>query len=134
MTIYSEELAKAVCEEIANGKSLRQIEKIEGMPSRDSIRRWCCQKDEFQVHYAQAKKKYAESIVDELVDIADDGVNDFMDEAAKKSGREFNSEHVQRSRLCIDTRKWIASKLLPKVYGDSLNVTGETKKRSRLLI
>ena len=36
-----------------------------------------------------------------------------------------NNEHIQRSRLRVDARKWIAAKLLPKRYGDKLQHTGD---------
>ncbi len=57
-----------------------------------------------------------------MADIADDGSNDFTKD---KDGKAVvDHEHIQRSRLRIDTRKWIASKLLPKRYGDKLQHTG----------
>jgi len=34
-------------------------------------------------------------------------------------------EHIQRARLRVDTRKWILSKMLPKVYGDKFQVGGD---------
>ena len=55
------------------------------------------------------------------MEIADDARNDWMSYEDKNSGCEswrLNGEHVQRSRLRIDTRKWLASKLAPKIYGD----------------
>jgi hypothetical protein len=56
-------------------------------------------------------------IADELLEIADDGSNDWMER--EKGGYELNAEHIQRSRARIDTRKWLLSKMLPKVYGDT---------------
>ncbi len=35
---------------------------------------------------------------------------------------ELNSENIQRSRVRIDTRKWLLSKMLPRIYGDKSEV------------
>ena len=40
----------------------------------------------------------------------------------ERGGWELNGEHIQRSRVRIDTRKWLLSKMLPKVYGDKAEV------------
>ena len=59
-------------------------------------------------------------VASKTADIADDGTNDWQ-ERQNKDGSSYialNTEHVQRSRLRVDTRKWIASKLKPKKYGD----------------
>jgi hypothetical protein len=59
-------------------------------------------------------------LADEIIDIADDGSNDWM-ERELESGKTIevlNAEHVARSRLRVDARKWVAAKLKPKKYGD----------------
>ena len=45
------------------------------------------------------------------------------DESDELTGYKLNGENIQRSRLRIDTRKWLMSKLNPKVYGDKLDMT-----------
>jgi len=63
-------------------------------------------------------------VADEILDIADDAANDWMQRSENKGGGyEINGEHVTRSRLRIDSRKWIASKLKPKKYGDKIEST-----------
>lgn len=60
-------------------------------------------------------------MADELLEIADDGTNDWMeriDGDGAGVGWVLNGEHVQRSRVRIDTRKWLLSKMAPKRYGD----------------
>lgn len=60
-------------------------------------------------------------MADELLDIADDGSNDWMEReggADGQAGYAVNGEVLARSRLRVDTRKWIVCKMLPKVYGD----------------
>jgi hypothetical protein len=55
-------------------------------------------------------------MADEVVDISDDARNDFVER--EDASRVANQEHIQRSRLRVDTRKWLLSKCLPKIYGD----------------
>ena len=75
----------------------------------------------FADQYAHAKRMQADLFAQEIIDICDDDSQDTIIDP--ESGKErCNNEWVQRSRLKIDTRKWIASKLLPKVYGERQQV------------
>ena len=58
---------------------------------------------------------------EQIIEIADDGTNDtYLDE---QGNVKVNTDVLGRSRLRVDARKWIASKLLPKVYGDKIDAT-----------
>lgn len=110
-----------ICERIANGESLRTICADEGMPGKSTVFRWL--EDEknadMRDQYARAREAQADHFVDEILEIADNGTNDWMEKNGDGSvGYAFNGEHVQRSKLRIDARKWLAGKLRPKVYGD----------------
>lgn len=62
-------------------------------------------------------------LFEEILDIADDASNDWMERQSEKSaGWELNGDHVQRSRLRIDARKWMLGKMQPKKYGDKLEL------------
>jgi hypothetical protein len=79
------------------------------------------QNEAFGQQYARAREAQAEYLVDEIVEIADDGTNDYMairDSEGEIAGWRENGEYIQRSRLRVDARKWAASKLAPKKYGD----------------
>lgn len=92
------------------------------MPSPTTIYVWLRKHEEFRDQYAQAKRDGIEAMLDEVLDIADDGTNDWMEVRNKKGdviGKEFNREHVQRSKLRADVRIWFASKLLPVKYGEA---------------
>lgn len=98
------------------------------------MRHWAAEdRNGFFAQYAAAREVGYHSMADELLEIADDGQNDWM-ERQNADGSEFtllNGEHVTRSRLRVDTRKWMLSKALPKVYGDKLDVahTGDVVVR-----
>ncbi len=64
----------------------------------------------------------ADALFDEALEIADDASGDWT--ADKDGKKTLDHEHVQRSRLRVDTRKWAAGKLAPKRYGDKLNLGG----------
>ncbi|MCI0268244.1 UNVERIFIED_ASMBLY: DNA packaging protein [Cronobacter sakazakii] len=120
---YTEELAEIICLRLAEGESLRSVCRDEGMPSKQAVLRWLARNESFRAQYVRAKEEGAEAIAEELFDIADDGSNDWMEKLDKDGeaiGYQLNGEHVQRSKLRIDTRKWYLSKILPKKYGDRI--------------
>ena len=122
MTMYSPELSQKICGFIADGLSLRHIECIEGMPAKKTIMEWCIKHPEFSEQYAHAKEIQADAFAEELLDIVDDGRNDWIERESKKTGETYialNEEAIARSRLRTDTRKWLMGKMKPKKYGDS---------------
>ena len=121
-TKYSQEIADVICERLASGESMRTISKAEGMPAMSTMFLWLREHKEFSEQDAKAKEEGVDALVEELLDIADDGSNDWMETNDEDNpGYRFNGEPYQRSRLRIDTRKWIASKLKAKKYGDQLS-------------
>jgi len=124
-SLYTEALATEICRRLAEGESLRAICADKAMPAISTVMGWLFDgnHDEFLEQYARAREAQAEIRADEIVDIADDDTNDFT--ADKEGKLVANSEHIQRSRLRVDARKWIAAKLLPKRYGDKVQHTGD---------
>lgn len=120
---YSDDLAARICDEIAEGRSLRDICSDEEMPDKATVLRWLAANEQFRDHYARAREAQADAIFDEILDIADDARNDWMERRGEEdAGWVANGEHIQRSRLRIDARKWMAGKLQPKKYGDKLDL------------
>jgi len=118
---YTPELALTICERLVNGESLRAICRDEGMPSVTTIFRWNEANEAFRDQYARARDMQAEMFADELAEISDDGSNDWMARNDPENpGWVVNGEHLQRSKLRVDTRKWIASRILFKKYGDKI--------------
>jgi hypothetical protein len=124
-TIYSEELAATICSRLADGESLRAICRDEGMPRESTVRAWALQETHpFYAQYARAREVAYHSMADELFEIADNGSNDWMERNDKDNpGYEANGEHMARSRLRVDTRKWALARMLPKIYGDKTENT-----------
>jgi hypothetical protein len=118
-TKYTKELAQNICNRLAMGESLRRICRDDDFPAESTVRQWALDDyNGFYAQYARSRDIGLDAMADEALDIADDGLNDFR----LKDGAPpiFDSEHVQRSRLRVDTRKWYLSKLAPKRYGDKI--------------
>lgn len=110
---YTKALAEEICKLVANGWSVIKISQQSNMPTQSTIYKWLSEKSEFSEKYARAREVQADLYADEIVDIADN----VMDEPAS----------VMKARLQIDARKWKASKLAPKKYGDKIQqeITGD---------
>lgn len=104
-TDYTPELTAQICERLAVGESLRSICRDDAMPSLASIFLWLGKYPEFSEQYTRAREAQAESHADQIVEIADDDKID-----------------PNHKRIMVDARKWVASKLKPKRYGDKLDL------------
>lgn len=112
-----------ICEEIATStKGLESIIKEQqeldpAFPCRRTVYLWMRDDEKLRKQYELAKRCQIENLIDEIIEIADDTTHDFV---MNEHGNEvLNKEHVQRSRVRIDTRKWLAGKLKPTLYGDA---------------
>jgi hypothetical protein len=122
---------KQILLSIEEGNSLRATLRREDMPTSTTFYDWIDNDEEKSVQYARACEKRADTIFEEILDISDDASNDFTlaDIGDGMQIERFNSEHVQRSRLRVDARKWMLGKMNPKKYGDKImqEHSGEVK-------
>ena len=126
-TLFTQKLADKICERIADGESLRSICEDEDMPSRISVFKWLANDKNkiFREQYAYARAAQAETLIDEMFDIVDDGRNDWIEKLGRNGqsiGWVVNGEAVQRSKLRLEARQWYARKMLPKKYGDKIEI------------
>src|SRR5690606_10358485 len=122
-TDYNDQIADVICERIADGESLRGICACEGMPSKATVFRWLGKHKGFPAQYARARDEQAESFADEMVAISDERETKIVMAGEDEAGAVFDATAVARNRLRIDARKWVASKLKPKKYGDRMDST-----------
>lgn len=117
---FTEAMADAICEKIAEGESLRAICRDAEMPAKSTVFKWLTQQQTFADQYAHAREAQADALADEICDIADDGSNDWMERRREDGSVDdvVNHEHITRSKLRVDARKWVAAKLKPKKYGE----------------
>lgn len=118
-TDYNPEIAKRICDLIAtNTVGVKRLCAMHSdLPNHDTIYQWILKHKEFADQYALAKQLQQDIQVEEMLEIADDDTNDLIQ---TEKGWSANMAAINRARLKIDTRKWHASKLNAKKYGDKM--------------
>ena len=106
-SLYTPELAAEICRRLAEGESLRAICRDEGMPSAPAVLGWRDAEPAFAEQYAHARDLQADAIAEQA-----------LDEATKATDPGLG-------RLAFDARKWFASKVAPKRYGDRMQLAGD---------
>jgi transposase-like protein len=116
---YTPEVARLICERLAaDGASVRQICQDTSMPARSTLFVWLRQRPDFREKYTFAKRFQIQWLADEMVDIADDRANDWIEheEPDGKKVRMFNPENFRSRKRQIGEVQWRISKLKPKRY------------------
>lgn len=130
-SIFTKALGTTICRRLAEGETLRAICREDEMPTISTVMAWVLDLEkhkEFSEQYTRAREAQAENMFDEILEISDDSSDDhMMIEVGKKDLIVENKEFVQRSRLRVDTRKWYLSKVLPKKFGEKLDLTSAGK-------
>lgn len=120
-TIFTKKLAESICFQISQGISMRKLCKPKTMPTPSTIFYWLLDDDkkEFLEQYKGACDMRADLMFEELLEIADS-----------------KDKNVIRARLRIDTRKWYLSKIMPKKYGEKLDVMsgGKPIKGNKIIL
>ena len=121
--IYTPELAKTVCDRLEHGETLVAIVRDPLMPSRMTVYRWLQSDEQFREQYARARDAQADHFAEEIVDIADAEPSLIFKNVDGVDVASVDSTAVNLLRLRIDARKWYASKVAPKKYGDKIETT-----------
>ena len=126
-TTYNSHIAFVLCTRIAEGESLREIVKDEGMPDRSTVYDWLLRHPEFADQYARAREEQADTLADEIIAIADEQP-EIIAVLDKKTGalieHKLDGAFLQWQKNRIEARKWTAMKLKPKKYGDRVALEG----------
>ena len=121
---YTQAIADEICELLAQGQSLVTICKADHMPTRKCVNEWRDKYPDFGISYARAREDQADYLAEEILSISDES-----EVYAKYQGDDVTLElsgvAVQRNRLRADSRKWYASKLNPRKYGDKTILSGD---------
>lgn len=115
---FTPEKGDAICERLANGESLRSVCRDPNQPDFTTVMRWLEANEPFRKQYIRAREIQAETLFEEILEIADDSSGDVVENS--KGEKSCDNEFVQRSRLRVDARKWYLSKMVPKKYGEKL--------------
>ena len=108
---YTPELGAEICQGIAEGNSARSTCAKHGI-ALATFYNWQREHPQFASQVSQAREDQADSFADEMSQIAE------------------SHEDVQRAKLIIDARKWVASRMKPKSWGDRLHVDQKTTVQS----
>jgi hypothetical protein len=114
---YTPELAALICSRVAeNERGLTGVCEADDMPHRSTVYAWLSLHKSFSDSYARACEARAFQMADDILKIADDGSNDTYVDG--DGNEHVNADVIQRSRLRVDTRKWLMARLLPKKFGE----------------
>lgn len=126
-TTFNEHIASVILTRIAEGESLREIIKTDGMPDRSTVYRWLLDRPDFCDQYTRAREEQADTLADEILAIADEQP-EIIVVKDKKTGavieHKLDGAFLQWQKNRIEARKWTAMKLKPKKYGDRLGLEG----------
>jgi len=107
-TILTDRLIDELCQRLSQGVSMRSVCRDDDMPCMATIWRWLRENDNFAKRYTAAKQESADAMIEDILAISD---------------QDDDEESTNRSRLRVDTRKWIAAKLRPEKYSEKLDLT-----------
>ena len=110
--MFTQAVANDICLQLAEGMSLRAVCRQDDMPAPSTVVGWVNTSTDFAEQYARAREVGYALLADEIIDIS-----------APPTHTEDTPVMINRARLEIDSRKWLLSKMLPKVYGDKLETT-----------
>ena len=131
-TKFTQELFDDICQAIATSENgIAKICKNAGI-AMQTFYNWMGDDKDLLERYARAKDAQLQLMVEQILTISDDGLNDVMEDA--EGNIRVNYDHIQRSKLRVDTRKWLLSKLKPKVYGDKVDLTSGGEKIQQTII
>ncbi len=85
------------------------------------VMRWANDMPEFREQYARAREYLLEHWAEDILDISDDGSRDYLASGKDDGIALVNHDHISRSKLRVDSRKWLLSKLAAKKYGDKID-------------
>lgn len=121
---FSEAVALEICDRLEEGETLVEICRDDHMPNRRTVYKWTEDRPEFGAHFARARAAGYEVWFQECKRIADDGTNDYVEKTRLNGDKfeAFDAEHVQRSKLRIETRLKLLARVDPKKYGERTQI------------
>ena len=120
MSKRTPEIEERIINGLCDGVPLRELCRQKGMPNWRTVYDWISADEELAARIACARELGFDAIAEDILDIADDGTNDWVERKRKDGSTDtvIDAEHVQRSKLRIETRLKLLAKWNPKKYGD----------------
>jgi hypothetical protein len=122
---YTPEIAKAICNRLAAGETLRAVCRGEEMPAEVTVRAWALDDVEgFSAQYARAREIGYATLFDQMLEIADTPQEGVTTKENDKGTETRTGDMIEHRKLRVDTRKWMLAKALPKIYGEKIEHSG----------
>lgn len=119
-SLYTQELADEITRRLSEGEPLAKICRDDHMPAVRTVSHWKEAHPSFLADFARAREEGADALAVEALDIADDGRRDYTQNS---DGRDVvDYDHIQRSKLRVDTRLKLLAKWFPARYGDKVQL------------
>ena len=107
---------REIVAKVSAGKSLSTVISEPGYPTWSNFQAMLAQDDKLREAYEKAVQDRADKLADEILQLSDEPMPEHLEGA-------MASAWVQQKRMQVDARKWIASKLKPRTYGDRIDMT-----------
>lgn len=111
---FTEEIADRIISELADGLSLVQICRANGMPGRRTVMDWQEKDDTFRARCARARAEGADLAFDKMASIEADVLAGKME--------------AQAARVVLSSMQWRLSKLAPRRFGDKLELSSDPER------
>lgn len=130
MEKFSDELVDNICERLATSSDgLVKVCKEFGI-GKSIFYKWLAEKENVLDKYARAREAQADFLADEIIEIADTPQLGTKT-VEKPTGIEVTEgDMTDHRRLRIDARKWAASKLYPKKYGENSRIEMDVTQKN----
>jgi len=102
--------------QVSSGKALSTVLRQDNMPTWVGFHAMVAQDAKLATAYEKAVQDRADRLADEILQLSDEPMPEHLEGA-------MASAWVQQKRMQVDARKWIASKLKPRTYGDRIDMT-----------
>lgn len=112
-------IQEKILERLMKGEHLTAICRDSEMPSLETVYRWLRTNAEFAERYSFSREVAAQVMCDEIIEIADDSGDDWID---GWDGRKLNRDAIERSKIKIDARKWTLATTMPHKFGNRTNI------------
>lgn len=127
---YNNETILNICSQIAEGNPLTVICKQKEMPSLSTVFKWLSENKEFSDMYMRAHEMQADVMAAEIAELADEKPRTYVD---NNGAIKIDPAWVNNQRNRIDARKWTASKLKPRKYGDAIKMEHSNEYEQRAM-
>ena len=124
-TTYTEEIALEICTRITEGEPLTRICRDDHMPAVSSVYLWLLKNKTFSDLYTRAREDQSDTLADQIMDIGEEVPMMVITDEDGKVTKRIDPAGVNRNRLRVDARKWVAAKLKPRKYGDRQVLAGD---------